>query len=132
MKKILLLFAAVAAVAFTGCSKDDENSFKYGMDAIYGKWTSTAIKSDGNWIDVSDPLFAKYRVSATFNSDGTYYGEGALGTGSGTYKAKGDTITTYVDGKEYGRYKIHSLSNNLAEMTITIDGESIDIKCQKQ
>lgn len=83
MKRFLLLFVAIAAVAFTGCSKDD-NSFKYG-DAIYGTWDITHIKQeDGAWLDITPAIFSKFHVSATFNSDGTYSGKGYFGNGSGS------------------------------------------------
>lgn len=132
MKRILLLFAAVVCVAFVGCSKDDGNDgFKYG-DAIYGTWDVTHVKSDGSWIDITSPLFSKYQASATFNADGTYSGSGYFGTGSGTYKASGNTIVCYISGSEYARYDVRSLSDNVAEMTMTMAGSSVDIRCKKR
>lgn len=49
-----------------------------------------------------------------------------------TYKAKGVTIVCYIEKTEYARYKIHSLLGHIAEMTMTMEGESIDIKCLKR
>lgn len=133
MKKFLLLCVAIiAAVTFAGCDKDDEPGFKYG-DAIFGTWDLTHIKqNDGSWLDISSPVFNKFHASATFNTDGTYSGSGYFGTGSGTYKANGVTIICYMGKTEYARYKIHSLSGHIAEMTMTMEGESIDIKCLKR
>lgn len=132
MKRILLLFAAIACVAFVGCSDDDDNDgFKYG-DAIYGTWDVTHVKSDGSWIDITSPLFSKYQASATFNADGTYSGSGYFGTGSGTYKASGSMIVCYISGSEYARYDVRSLSDNIAEMTMTMGDSSVDIRCKKR
>lgn len=132
MKKLLLLLVAVAAIAFTGCSKDDAKPFKYGMETLYGKWKGTAVKIDGNWINITVYPYTQYAFAATFKSDGTYYGEGAFGTGNGTYEASDDTIVTYVDGEEFLSYQVHSIENNVATMTMSGDGESIDIRCTKQ
>lgn len=114
MKKFLLLCVAIASVAFVGCSDDDEPNFKYG-DAIYGTWDITHLKQkDGSWLDITSSIFDQFHASATFNSDGTYYGSGYFGNGSGTYKAKGTTIICYIENTEYARYNIHSLSDNVA------------------
>lgn len=132
MKKFLLLCVAIASVAFVGCSDDDEPNFKYG-DAIYGTWDITHLKQkDGSWLDITSSIFDQFHASATFNSDGTYYGSGYFGNGSGTYKAKGTTIICYIENTEYARYNIHSLSDNVAEMTMTMDGDSVEIKCKKR
>lgn len=102
------------------------------METIYGRWSGIAVKSEGTWIDITTAPGNALAFSATFKSDGTYSGDGFFGTGSGTYKAKGDTLITYIKGKEYARYKIQSISGNIAEMTMLIDGENIEIRCQKQ
>lgn len=71
-------------------------------------------------------------MSISFKSDGTFYGKGYLGNGSGTYKATGNTIVTYLDGEEYIRYTVKSLSGDDAELTMSMDGESLDIKAEKR
>ncbi len=135
MKKILLLMTAFAALIFTGCSNDEgDSSFKYGMDNLYGTWECIAANIEGNWIDITKYPYTELGFSATFKPDGTYYGRGYFGTGSGTYTAFGDMIYTYVDGVEYYRYRVKSLANNIAEITMIspTDGSSLDIKMQKQ
>lgn len=132
MKKLLFLFVAIATMTFSGCSDDDDASFKYDMETIYGRWSGIAVKSEGTWIDITTPPGNILAFSATFKSDGTYSGDGYFGTGSGTYKAKGDTLITYIEGKEYARYKIQSISGNIAEMTMSMNKESIEIRCRKQ
>ena len=131
MKKVLLLFAAVAAVAFMGCSDDNDTQFKYG-DAIYGTWDITHIKNDGKWLDITSSIFSQFHASATFNPDGTYSGHGYFGNGSGTYKAMDNAIICYVGKEEYARYIIHNLTNDTAEMTMKMGGSSIDIKSKKR
>lgn len=63
----------------------------------------------------------------------TYSGSGYFGNGSGTYKAEGDMIYTYIDGEELYRYKVHSISNGIAEVSMGVAGDNItlEIKLQK-
>ena len=71
---------------------------------------------------------------ATFNADGTYSGRGALGAGKGTYKAQGKTITCYVEGKEFLKYDVLSLSGKECELKVyqTGSSSSVRIRCKKQ
>ncbi|MCD8313517.1 MAG: lipocalin family protein [Bacteroidales bacterium] len=130
MKKALLAIAAVACVALAGCTKD-ETASPYADDII-GTWSFTEVQINGSWINITSPLYAKYQTSATFYSDGTYYGTGYFGTGYGTYKLKNDILVCYVDGDEYMRYQILSLSNGFAEMIMTMGSSSMNIRCTKQ
>ena len=57
---------------------------------------------------------------------------GISAMGAELYKAKGTTIICYIENTEYARYNIHSLSDNVAEMTMTMDGDSVEIKCKKR
>lgn len=43
MKKLLLLVAAIGCVAFTGCSKDDDESNNL-KEQIIGTWDATAVQ----------------------------------------------------------------------------------------
>lgn len=71
-------------------------------------------------------------MSISFKPDGTYYGSGYLGNGSGTYTAEGKTIITYINGKEFVRYTVKSLTANSAELSMSIDGETIEVKAIKK
>lgn len=132
MKKFLLLAAVVLTLGFAACSDDDDKGFAYDMKTLYGTWSGSAVKIDGQWIDITSALMSKYHFSATFHEDGTYYGEGYFGTGTGTYKAVGKNVITYVGGTEFARYTVISLSDTEAEMRMKIDGESMDIRCRKK
>lgn len=131
---LFTLIALVCVVLFSGCKKDDDAQFNYDLDMLYGKWRITSLYSSGKWVDVTtypgsillDPTYA------TFYKDGTYYGSGEFGNGSGTYKAIGNSVTTYVDGKEYVRYDIISLSASICELNMVAGSSSLKVKCTKQ
>lgn len=132
MKKVfsLMLLLATIMVSFTACSddKDEPDDIK---SQIIGTWDATSVKfSDTDWVDItSRPSLA---LSITFNSDGSYYGHGALGNGSGTYTVTGKTIKTYVDGELYGTYYVKSLSGKNAELSLTMGSSSMEIRAVKR
>lgn len=99
-------------------------------NAVIGTWDATDVKVDGLWVDIKD--YPNLYLSATFNSDGTFSGSGALGTGNGTYTVGNETIKTYVNDKLFAIYTVKKLSGKYAEVTITIDGESLDLKIAKR
>lgn len=135
MKKVLLSVLLIASIiTFTSCSKDDEPKFGYPMESLYGTWEGTGINVNGNWIDLTSFLWYEYRFTIKFNSDGSYYGSGYFGNGGGTYKAEGNVVSTYIDGEEYAKYTIKSLSNNKAELTMSMNGssETVELRVQKQ
>ena len=129
MKKhlFLLLTLVVATVAFVSCSNDDDDN-QYNSD-IVGTWKITEVKmsQSGSYIDW--PFKTTY---ATFKSDGTYYGSGYFGNGSGTWSIKGNTLNTYVGGELYASYEIISVTSTTSELKMSMDGESIWIKCKKE
>lgn len=131
MKKVfLILMAVLPLLCFTSCS-DDENEpkFDYDTSMIYGTWVIQEIEIDGTWIE-----WRLDKTSATFNPDGTYYGKGEYGNGSGTYVADGKTITCYVDGMEYLKYDIIDLTDGFCELRMYTsygDAES-NIRCVKE
>ena len=133
MKKLLFL-ALVLPLLFASCS-DVEDDFEY-KSSIVGKWQITHIESQGSYINITEyPYNTVYKPTyATFNSNGTYSGSGFFGTGSGTYIGKGKTLTTYIDGKEYLKYDVLSLTGNVCELKMYETGSesSIKIKCKKQ
>lgn len=132
----LMLVVLVSGLVVTGCSEDEEDKFDYPMEALYGTWVGTGIymESDGIWIDpTSSWLYDDLEFSITFYENGKYYGKGFFGTGSGTYKVKGNTITTYVDGEMYLYYKVTSLTNNKAELTMYDgSGDSMKLRVTKK
>ena len=131
MKSYIKFFAfamvAIVSLSFVSCSDDDADS-PYVSD-IVGTWILTEVKTSASGTYISWPFQATY---ASFNSDGTYYGSGYFGNGSGTWKLKGNTVTTYVDGELFFTYEIISVSGSNAELKMSMDGESIWIKCKKQ
>ena len=137
MKKYLLL--ALITLVAVACSKEEteKSTFDYPMEALYGTWRITHIKQkDGTMLDVTTARAEKYfkPTYAKFRSDGTYVGIGQFGDGVADYKAKGKTITCYIDGAEYLRFDIISLVGGIAEMEMYIEkgGKPYRIRCEKQ
>lgn len=102
------------------------------MDTLCGTWEGIAVKTESGWTDITSPIFSKLQFSITFHSDGTYYGKGYFGTGSGTYKAFGKTIETYVSGELYYTYHVNSMTSTQAELTMSAKGSSMEIRVQKK
>lgn len=115
--------------AFSSCSSDDDDSavsgFDYPAETLYGTWKITKYES------IAWPF---QTTTASFYEDGTYYGRGYFGTGSGTYTAKGSTIRCYIDGELFCRYEVVSLTGTTAVLDMYGgDGSSsIRITCTKQ
>lgn len=130
MKKYLfiLLTLVVTSFAFVSCSSDDDDDNQY-TSAIVGTWKLTEVRMSETGSYITWPFKTTY---ASFDSDGTYYGYGYFGTGSGTWSLKGNTIKTYVDGKLYVSYDILSVTSTDAELKMTADDASLWIKCKKQ
>lgn len=126
-----LMMVAVLSVGVSSCSKDDDDDFNYSKESLYGTWKISQVKMSESGSYVSWPMKA---TTATFNSDGTYSGSGYFGNGSGTYTAKGNTITTYVSGNVYIVYTVLSLNGSTAELKMTKPGsdEVLWIKCVKR
>lgn len=141
MNKFLITAIAIIGMvfAFSGCSKDDEpqNGFDYPLEMLYGTWRVTHVEQkDGTMFDVTTSVAEMVfkPTYATFNVDGTYSGRGYFGNGSGTYKALGKTITCFIDGTEYLKYDVLSLSGTQCELKMYESGStsSIKIRCKKQ
>lgn len=132
MKKVFSLMLLLATMlTFAACSSDDEPENSINKDQLIGLWDATAVQfnNDGKWIDITNrPDLA---LSISFYEDGSYYGEGALGDGEGTYTLSGNTIKTYVDGELYGTYTVNSLVGEKAELTLTMGSETMGIKANK-
>ena len=135
MRKLLSMMLIMASfVCFTSCSDDEEDEFDYPMETVYGTWEGTGIFIDGKWIDITSYWYSDFHFSITFYRDGTYYGKGYFGTGSGTYKASGKTIKTYVDGESYFNYEIVSLNVKEAHLLMSVEGsnDKLPIKVRKK
>ena len=122
-----MLTLVVATVAFVSCSNDDDDN-QYNSD-IVGTWKITEVKTSQSGSYIDWPFKTTY---ATFKSDGTYYGSGYFGNGSGTWSIKGNTVNTYVGGELYASYEIISVTSTTSELKMSMDGESIWIKCKKE
>ena len=122
-----MLTLVVATFAFVSCSNDDDDN-QYNSD-IVGTWKITEVKTSQSGSYIDWPFKATY---ASFKSDGTYYGSGYFGNGSGTWSIKGNTVNTYVGGELYASYEIISVTSTTSELKMSMDGESIWIKCKKE
>ena len=133
MKKVIvLMLLLVSTVSFYSCSEDKEESNEIPLSVLVGTWKGTAVKVDNKWIDITDyPYSSSLGFSATFNEDGSYYGSGAFGNGSGTYSLNGNKIKTYVGGELYMTYYVKSWTSTTAELTIKDKTSSIDVKVGK-
>ncbi len=103
----LLLIMMLSVVSFSSCSNDDDDETSELATMIIGKWRIIQVEQkDGSMFDVTSYIAEQVfePTYATFKSDGTYYGSGYFGIGSGTYKVSGNKIHTYVGGKEYITY----------------------------
>ena len=68
MKKLtfMMLLAAFFTLCITSCSKDDDDSFAYPMEQLYGKWKAVEIKVDGKWYDVTKYPYTRFGMDITF------------------------------------------------------------------
>lgn len=127
-----MLLLATIFIALPSCSDDKDEPDGGIKENIVGTWKGTAAKIDGKWIDITEyPYNTRLGFSATFYDDGTYYGKGAFGTGSGTYKIKGKTIETYVGGELYLKYEVKEMTSSAAELTIIEGTSTLDVRVIK-
>jgi hypothetical protein len=137
MKNKYLYFVAIMVgtmfcFGFSSCSSNDDiNDFNFPKESLYGTWKISEVKMPESSTYTSWPM---EETTATFNSDGTYSGRGYFGNGSGTYSAKGNTITTYVSGNVYIVYTVLSLNGSTAELKMESPNseEILWIKCVKK
>ena len=75
MKKLtfMMLLAAFFTLCVTSCSKDDDDSFAYPMEQLYGKWKAVEIKVDGRWYDVTKYPYTRFGMDITFYENGKFY-----------------------------------------------------------
>ena len=129
MKKqlFLLLTLVVATFAFVSCSNDDDDN-QYNSDLV-GTWKITEVKTSQSGSYIAWPFKTTY---ASFQPAGPHYGSAYFGNGSGTWSIKGNTVNTYVGGELYASYEIISVTSTTSELKMSMDGESIWIKCKKE
>lgn len=132
MKKLLLSLALLLPVVLlSSCSDDEEeNNFNYPMEYLYGTWSISEVEYNGSYVDW-EPIFEPTYI--TLNENGTYSSRGFFGSGNGTYTASGNTVITYIEGEEYFRYEVLSLTESSCEVIISMTGasETLQIKCVK-
>ncbi len=129
MKKLLFLALLSASIAgsFISCSKDKQEVVVNPYESqIAGTWELTHF--DGMSVG-SISGFKTTRI--TFSSGGKYSGSGQFGNGEGTYKLDGKVVTTFVDGKQYHKYEIISISNGIAELKMSDSSGTVVIKAKK-
>lgn len=132
MKNLIstLLCCVLVVSVFTACSKVDDETIS--KDRLIGTWEGTAACFNGTWVDLTnEPFSSRLGFSITFYKNGTYYGRGAFGTGSGAYRVNGMTIDTYVDGDLYLSYKIKVMTETTAEITIVEGTETLDVRVRR-
>lgn len=126
---LALMVVTILSLHLSSCGNDDDD-FDYPKESLYGTWKMSEVKMSetGSYI-----TWSLKPTTATFKSDGTYYGNGYFGNGTGTYSAKGNTITTFVNGEVNLVYTVLSLSGSTAELKMSIPGstEMLWIKCVK-
>ena len=131
MKKIfrLLGIGLIMTLALSACEKADLWDFDYPKDVLCGgTWSGYELKLKGEWVDITRQEYKDLQFTISFKTDGTYYGTGYFGTGSGTYEAHGKTIKTYVDGEMLYIYTVKSMSGDIAEITMTSPGSTTSLE----
>ena len=126
-----MLLCATSIVSFTSCSKEDDSL----KNKIIGTWEATQVQVDKNWITI--PPNSRLSVLMTFYENGQYYGKSEIfGTGYGTYKINGKNIKTYVDGSYMYTYRVNSITETTAEVTMTDEnsssGSSLEFRLHKR
>lgn len=77
MRKILFMMAMVLPFfVFTSCSKDEEPTFDYDLNMIYGTWMLDEVDTGNGYQD-----WILEETSATFKKDGSYCREALQKTG---------------------------------------------------
>jgi len=127
----MILLASLMMLSFSACSSDDDDDSSELATMIVGKWRIVEVEQkDGSMFDVTTSIAEMVfePTYAIFNSDGTYYGYGYFGSGSGTYKVSGNKIYTYVGGSEYLVYTAESYTSTRATLVISKSGSSSTIR----
>lgn len=115
MKKLFLFISLLTlSLSFVSCSSDDDdNDNGITIEQTVANWRATEAKT------TEAGSYTKWLFEDTgiiFMRDGYYLGYGYFGTGTGTWKLSGKTITCYVDGKVYAYYDILNVTDNTCEL----------------
>lgn len=127
-KFFVFLMICISALGFQSCGSDDDD--EPTTDDIVGTWKLLEVSTNNG------STFNKWpfeTTTATFNENGTYSGRGYFGNGSGTWKKKGNNITTYVDGDEFINYEVKELTSSTCTLVMSMKGSDnvIWIRCIK-
>lgn len=133
-RTVFIFFFILCMLSVSSCQEEDQWDFAYTQEELCGgTWKGSEFYLDGKWIDITRKEYNDLQFTIAFSSDGTYYGTGYFGNGSGTYEAHGNVIKTYVEGVLFYTYYIHSLSGNVAELTMSGNsGDSLRFRVRKQ
>lgn len=108
---------------FNAKKHSSSNTFKYPLKNLHGTWEGLEIDVNGEMANLSD-FGTQYQLSYTFTPNGTYKQSGFIGNFTGIYKINGDYINIYsVYGEKYIRFKVISITNDMAVITMNIDGD---------
>jgi len=132
MKKIYTILFCTAALAWGGCSDDDND---IDLSQLVGKWELVKIH-DGEYDEWDEEYGEAYGYISTneFHADGTgkrkyletYEGQTDVSEHNFTYTVQGKTITIVDDDDESYSYCIEKLTGN--ELILTVDYEGEDGK----
>lgn len=122
MKKILIALA-ILPLLIVACSSDDDvttiKDFDYSIELLYGEWRATSVEVGGVPIDLTSTKIELIvpPTYLTFGENNTLVSEGILGDGTGTYGAKGKTVSTSV-GKTKVNFEMTSLNAKTAKIKL--------------
>ncbi len=102
MKKLSILFAAVAVVLFASCGKYTDGpgfSLRSKKSRVVGEWTVESAVQAG--VDITSSITSGGTVNLTFTKDGVYtyaydytvFGQHLSGTLNGTWDFSDDKVT---------------------------------------
>lgn len=135
MKKVLFFLSFLCATAlFLGCSNDEDEISKKDL---LGTWVVQSVETEkGDKLDLTHSyVIREYgKTYATFYGDGSYKGGGFFGNGKGTYKTKGKTVITYIEGTEYFSYDIQEMTSTKSTLKMYRAAENgyFILKCIKE
>lgn len=132
LQTLILMLLPIMAM-LTGCEdkNEPEDKISISLEQLVGIWDATDVQfnNDGKWINITNK--SNLAMEIWFYDDNMFYGHGALGTGRGAYTLEGNTIKTYVGGQLYATYVVKWLLDDVAELSMTMDKQSMLIRVKK-